>query len=90
MPDRAFKECHDVMMEEITLVNPKIIIAFGNQVSSNLLNEKVKVSESRLKKYDLKIGKKTYAVYPTYYPVGMGFRNVGKAIEDIKKIMKSI
>lgn len=88
VPDIVFRESRDITLKEISLINPEVIISFGNQVSSNLLKQPVKVSEWRCKKFDLIIGKKKYAVYPTYYPVGMGFRNIGKAIEDIKKILK--
>lgn len=86
--DSVFREARELFLKEIELINPTIIIAFGNQVSSNLLQESIKVSECRCKKYDLKIGKKTFPVYPVFYPVGMGFRNIGKAVEDIKKIIK--
>lgn len=88
--DIVFKESLAITLREIELINPKIIISFGNQVSANLLGKPIKVSETRKQKHDLKIGKKTYAVYPTFYPVGMGLRNINKAIEDIKFVMKSI
>lgn len=88
LPNSVFQESLPVMLEEIKLVNPKIIIAFGNQVASNLLQVSVKVSEARCKKYELKIDKKTYPTFATYYPVGMGLRNIGKTIEDIKNILK--
>jgi len=88
LPDIIFRESRDVTLEEIRLVNPKIIISFGNQVTSNLLRQPIKVSECRRKRYDLMIGKKSYAVYPTFYPVGMGFRNIKKAIEDMRKIIR--
>jgi uracil-DNA glycosylase len=39
------------MENEIAIVNPKVIILFGNQVSSIFLKEKISVSTSRKKKY---------------------------------------
>jgi hypothetical protein len=86
--DIIFRESRDVTLEEIKLLKPKFIIAFGNQVSSNLLQKSIKVSECRKQKYELKIGNEVYDVYPTYYPVGMGQRNMSKAIEDILSIIK--
>ena len=90
LPDKIFRDCRDIALKEIELLNPKVIIAFGNQVASNLLQQQIKVSECRESKYNLVIGKKTYTVYPTYYPVGMGQRNMPKAIEDIKNILKNL
>jgi DNA polymerase len=89
VPDIVFRESREITLEEIKMVNPKYIIAFGNQVSSNLLKQLIKVSECRCKRYDLIIGNKSYPVYPTFYPVGMGLRNIKKAIEDIKKILSN-
>ncbi len=88
VPDVVFRESRNITLEEIKLVNPKVIIAFGNQVASNLLEQDIRVSEWRGKKVPLKIDKKSYDVYPVYYPVGMGLRNINKAIEDIGIILK--
>jgi hypothetical protein len=87
VPDLVFRESRDITIEEIKIVNPEIVIAFGNQVSSNLLQRDIKVSEWRKKKVELSLGNKRYSIYPTYYPVGMGLRNINKAIEDIRKIL---
>ncbi len=88
--DLVFRESRDVTLAEIALVSPRVIIAFGNQVASNLLQQPIKVSESRCRRYDLTIDGKVFAVHPTYYPVGMGQRNMPKAIEDIQAIMQNI
>ena len=86
--DSVFKESRNVTLKEISLLNPKVIISFGNQVSSHLLGQNIKVSDWRGKKAELVVDKKKFIVYPTFYPVGMGLRNIGKAVEDIKKILK--
>ncbi len=88
LPNSVFQESRAVTLAEIAQINPSVIISFGNQVSSNLLGVPIKVSENRRAKYILPIGKKQFAVYPTFYPVGMGLRNIGKAIEDIRYILK--
>lgn len=90
VPDVVFRESRDITLKEIELLQPKVIIAFGNQVASNLLQKPIRVSECRGLKYDLVVGEKTYSVYPTYYPVGMGQRNMPIAIEDIQAVLRNI
>ena len=66
------------------IVKPKVIILFGNQVSSVVLGEKISVSHVRKKEFLLKNKFKCYSVF---YPVGNGSFNVDKSIEDILYIM---
>lgn len=86
LPDKVFKEYRDLLLQEIKMVTPKKIILFGNQVSSIVLNKKISVSEYRKICEDLVIENKTYKCFPVYYPVGNGFFNAPKAIEDLKYI----
>ena len=86
LKDEVLNKYLDLLYEEIKLVNPKVIITFGNQVSSLILKKKISVSETRKKYYELTISEKTYHVYPIYYPVGNGIFNIDKAIQDIKWI----
>lgn len=79
----TYAACVPLMYEEIAAVRPRVVIAFGNQVSSALLGRPIKVSECRKKRFDIKIKGENYPLYTTYYPVGMGFMNVDKAIEDV-------
>lgn len=87
LPDYVLKKYLDLLLEEINIINPKIIITFGNQVSSIILNKKIAVSENRKKYHELNVQDKTYKVYPVYYPVGNGIFNIDKAIEDIRWII---
>ncbi len=87
LPDDVLKKYLDLLLEEINIIKPKIIITFGNQVSSIILNKKIAVSENRKKYHELNVQDKTYKVYPVYYPVGNGIFNIDKAIEDIKWII---
>ena len=57
LPDKVFKEYLTLIEKEIEL-NPKVIILFGNQVSSIFLKEKISVSTSRKKKYIKEINNK--------------------------------
>lgn len=88
LPNTVFKKYRDIMLEEIKLLNPKIIITFGNQVSSILLNKTINVSKYRKRSENFDIKGKLFKIYPVFYPVGQGMRNINKSIEDIKYILK--
>jgi len=88
LPNNLFKEYLPSMLEEIYLTNPEYIFCFGNQVSSILLSKPISVSQFTNNEFaELIIKDKTFKVYPTYYPVGQGMRNMGKAINKIEKIL---
>lgn len=88
LPNSVYKEYLKLLEREIEIVNPKIIILFGNQVSSLVLNQKISVSECRKKCFTKNINKKEYKFYSVFYPVGNGRVNIYKSIEDIKWIMQ--
>ena len=87
LPDSVYKEYLHLLNKEFTIINPKVIILFGNQVSSIVLNQKISVSQVRKKCFLKEINGKEYKFYSVYYPVGNGRFNIDKAIEDIKWIM---
>lgn len=87
LEDEVFKKYLQLFLKEMEIVNPKVIILFGNQVSSIVLNQSISVSTVRRKKF-LLLDK--YACYSVYYPVGNGNFNKDKAIEDIKYIRSTI
>lgn len=74
---------------EMKLVNPRIIILFGNQVSTVFLNQKVSVSNCRKTVFKKVIDSCQFNCYPVFYPVGNGRFNIDKAIEDIKWIIRN-
>ncbi|MEK6862413.1 MAG: hypothetical protein AABY07_10715, partial [Nanoarchaeota archaeon] len=88
LSNAVFEGYKDLMLKEIELLAPKVIIAFGNQVSSILLNKNINVSKYRKQSEVLDINGKEYKVYPVFYPVGQGMRNISKSIEDIRHILK--
>lgn len=88
LKDDVFQNYLELFFKEIEIVNPKVIILFGNQVSSIFLNEKISVSLTRKKLFQKEINNKVFDCYAVYYPVGNGFFNIDKAIEDIKYIIK--
>ena len=87
LPDSIYKEYLKLLYKEISIVKPKVIILFGNQVSSIVLGKKISVSTSRKKLYKKVINKEEYKFYSVYYPIGNGRFNIDKSIEDIKWIM---
>ena len=87
LPNGVYIEYLELLFQEFEIIKPKKIITFGNQVSSIILNQKICVSECRKKKYILKLKSGEYEVYPVYYPIGNGMRNIDKAIEDLREII---
>lgn len=87
--NNVFKEYLGLFKEEVRTIKPKAIIAFGNQVSSVLLDKNIKIGEYRKKFEELEIDGEIYKVFPVYYPVGQGMRNIGIAKDDISWILKN-
>jgi uracil-DNA glycosylase len=46
--------------EEIQILDPQIIVTFGNQVSSVFLDRQISVSKVRRKKFEVKISESIY------------------------------
>ncbi len=89
LPDEVLKQYLDLLFKEIDIIKPKLIITFGNQVSSIILNKKISVSENRKIHHEIEINNNKYKIYPVYYPVGNGRFNINKSIEDIKWIIEN-
>lgn len=87
LSDSVYKEYLHLLEKEIEIINPKVIILFGNQVSSIVLDSKISVSKCRKRKFTKEINSKLFDCYAVYYPVGNGQFNIDKSIEDIKYIM---
>lgn len=87
LSDEILKKYLNLLFKEIDIIKPRIIITFGNQVSSIILNKKISVSENRKICHEIEINNNKYKVYPVYYPVGNGIFNIDKSIEDIKWII---
>lgn len=90
LPNKVYEEYLYLLEKEFEIINPKVIVLFGNQVSSIVLNEKISVSQCRKKKFEKEINGKKYKFYSIYYPVGNGRFNINKSIEDIKWIIKNL
>lgn len=88
LPNSVYSQYLDLLCKEIKIINPKIIITFGNQVSSIILNKNISVSQCRKQKFLKNINGREYKVYPVYYPIGNGMMNIEKAIEDLNYIIR--
>ena len=88
LSDAVLKKYLFLLKKEISIIKPKVVILFGNQVSSIVLGKKIAVSEVRRKKFLKKIDGVVYTFYAVYYPVGNGRFNLDKAIEDVHWIFK--
>lgn len=87
----VFHAYRELLLKEIEMIRPKKIITFGNLVSSLLLEKPIKVSEySGTKHENLNIENVQHLVYPTYYPVGQGLRNITKSIERMRCVQHSL
>lgn len=89
LPNCVYQEYLELMEKEIEIINPKVIVLFGNQVSSLVLNQKISVSQCRKKCFFKNINNKEYKFYSVFYPVGNGRVNIYKSIEDIRWIIEN-
>ncbi|HVX93076.1 MAG TPA: uracil-DNA glycosylase family protein [Candidatus Dojkabacteria bacterium] len=90
LSDDVFRSYLNIFLAELELINPEIIVTFGNQVSSIILDQEVYVSKQRGQSFELKHKDRVYKIFPTFYPVGQGQRNLPFVIEDIQKIKDKI
>lgn len=63
LSDSIYKEYLSLLENKIEIINPKVIILFGNQVSSIVLNEKISVSQCRKKEFQKDINKKIQLLF---------------------------
>lgn len=88
LKDSSYLDYLPLLEKEIRIIKPKVILLFGNQVSSIFLGKKISVSETRKKYFERKIGANTYKCFPIFYPIGNGRFNIDKSIEDINFIIE--
>lgn len=90
LPNSVYEEYLELLKKEFEIIKPKVIVLFGNQVSSIVLKEKISVSECRKKLFEKEINGENYKFYSVYYPVGNGRFNIDKSIEDIRYIQENL
>lgn len=87
LKDNYFLDYLPLLEKEIKIIKPKVIVLFGNQVSSIFLNQKISVSQTRKQYFEKLLSKQKYKCFPIFYPVGNGRFNIDKSIEDINYII---
>jgi len=88
LKNSVFRAYRDILFREISMARPQHIITLGNQVSSVVLGRSVSVSDFKgISGETLRIGNTPFFVFPTYYPVGQGRRNLPRSIERISAIL---
>lgn len=90
LSDSVYLEYLHLLEKEFSIIKPKVIVLFGNQVSSIVLGKKISVSTCRKEMFLRKINGEEFKFYSVFYPVGNGRFNIDKSIEDIKWILESI
>jgi DNA polymerase len=86
--DSVFRKYKRLLEKEIAGINPANIVTFGNQVSSNLLSKNISVSKYRgLDFEEISVKGSVFKVYPSYYPVGQGQRNMPLAKQRLNSII---
>lgn len=78
LPNSVYNQYLDLLCKEIEIINSKIIITFGNPVSSILLDRTISVSQCRKQNFSRNIVGNNYRVYPVYYSIGNGMMNIEK------------
>lgn len=90
LSDSVYLEYLHLLEKEFSIIKPKVIVLFGNQVSSIVLGKKISVSTCRKELFLRKINGEEFKFYSVFYPVGNGRFNIDKSIEDIKWILETI
>ena len=84
-----FQEYLPSLLEELDVIRPQRVFSFGNQVSSILLGRPISVSAYQNEEFEeLSHSSSKHKIYPTYYPVGQGMRNIDKAIDRINCVLE--
>jgi len=90
LPNTVYKAYLSVTRRELKILKPRYVFCFGNQVSSVLLGKSISVSRYTTNEYEkLELDTDTINIYPTYYPVGQGMRNMPKAVDRITKVLNA-
>ena len=55
LPNSVYVQYLDLLRKEIEIINPKVIIAFGNQVSSVLSGNAISVSKCRKQSFPMEV-----------------------------------
>ena len=89
LPNEVFVAYRQLFFAELMLINPQKVVLFGNQVASVVLNKPISVGATRKQCLPLQVNGNCFDCYPVYYPVGNGFFNTPRAVEDLAWVAAS-
>ncbi|WP_226807577.1 uracil-DNA glycosylase [Anaerosalibacter bizertensis] len=80
------------LIDEISIINPKMIVTLGNTPLKSIFEEDIKIGEVHGKLYEVNIKDEIYKVFPLYHPAAVIYRRElrGTYIEDLKKLKELI
>lgn len=89
---KEIESFRNYLIDEISIINPKIIVTLGNTPLKSIFEEDIKIGEVHGKLYDAKIKDEIYKVFPLYHPAAVIYRRElrGTYIEDLKKLKELI
>lgn len=89
---REILEFTDYLMEEINILEPKIIVTLGNTPLKSIYDEKARIGDLHGKDMDIILKDKQYKLCPLYHPAAVIYRQELKEvyIDDLKKLKKII
>ena len=80
----------DLLKKEIEIVDPKVVVLFGNQVSKLVLDEKISVSQCRKKKFVRNINGKEYKLQNVHGLAGYYKGRTVKALLSNDKLYANV
>lgn len=83
------EEFKGFLLEEIDIINPKIIVTLGNVPLKTLLNDdEISIGNTHGNKLFIKIKEVEYIIFPLYHPAAVIYRRELKEVylKDLKKL----
>lgn len=88
LSNKVYREYLESTTQELKLLNSRKVITFGNQVSYVLLGKNISVSNYLDYEHEeFSLNDNPIRIFPCYYPVGQGRRNMPLAKRRIKNIV---
>jgi uracil-DNA glycosylase family 4 len=89
---KEIEDFKDYLVEEIDIVNPKMIVTLGNTPLKCIFNEELKISKAHGNLLDRNIQGVKYDVFPLYHPAAVIYRPQLKEVylEDLLRLKEII
>ncbi|WP_223379419.1 uracil-DNA glycosylase [Schnuerera sp. xch1] len=89
---REIDEFREYIDEEVSIVNPKIIVTLGNMPLKSIYRKNLKIGNVHGKLMEVEIRGIKYKVFPLYHPAAVIYRNELKDVymADLRNLKKEI